>query len=835
MFKKKREYVNQLTELIKNNPNIDVETVFTHEQLSITIRNEAKIFLDYIFPEKEIESDDPILPNYDKIIDYALSNKTHEFIEDKSDFPNLNIVNQNAASFLSSPSKRLNELVNNDKKKRLFKKLRYFICSECKANSLAVGNFSRIFAMWITKNPEEFEINNIHKHYFYVDNFTIDDLIKFCVKNVQELAYAELLERFLTTEYDSESVNEIRTKVLYEILQRVRDFIGDIVKVDKLDNNAISMTFFQHDQQNNNYKTESAKKQLKDINNSKQDPIANLSQSVPVKKKRKIKPHISHIQNDENPTNDNQTENIKDENIQQQTNIFQIKMQPLTYELNTIPIPKHITEIPKQYPNALKGTTCVKTSQLIPISKEIRYEDGNKLLAYTLINTIWSSGCETPAIFELIQKQKQNDNQKKILEYLLFIGVFGYSNVMVSSTAFRILNIIINGDPKFEIPPIPKEDRKSKLDNDIIDFYADFVVFDIENLSNLAVFSFPIFYNHVYKELKAEKDSIVVYGLKNIESRYLGPDKKYGKTLKHTTNKKGLTPFVYLTPIVLTEPPLSTELTASYFKILNSIFTERNELLGKLKIELEDEKELERIVERVKDIDEFYLNFISYRFEYPGLEGRFNIFELVEKLFPLNQRVYTTDEDKPNTLYDEEQILKIHELSKGSFSRPLFNNSIVRVAKVLLRNLFLISMDAPLISKHSPTQMPYFVLKRKITEKDIDEINQIKEIETKNRIIEKKNKEIFERSRRLSQSRKRKIEEEDEEEEAKVSDPDDDTNETEENHEEVVVRPEEISPQAEDEMYLIELLLTQYEFIKIKSEFNKNATGPRKPQDPNGL
>ena len=730
MFKKKVTYTNQLTELIKNNPNINVETVFSHEQLSITIRNEAPDFIKYVFPEDELDKDKPELSKFEEVLDYALTNKEYPFDEDNSPYPNLHIINQNAASFLSSPSKKLTENANNDKEKRLYRRLRGFIFdSNNSANSMVAGNFSRIFIMWYTKNPKEFSDDASIKA-FYEDNFSIDILIKFCIDNVQELAYAELLERFLTTEFDPDSFDKTRTIVLYEILQRVRDIIGRKIKILELDDSENSATI----NMNNEYH----------FFNKKSSKLSDL--------------------------------------------------QPPTHYLERIPLPEYIKDCPGETPRILKSEkekNHFDTSTLMPVDKKIADGDSseNKLLAYTLINAIWLSANETPSLFEFIQSQQPKDefgDKKRIIEYLFFIGVFGSSNLMVMSTAFRILNVVINGDPKFEIPPITKEDRKNQLGNDIVDYYAEFVVFDIENLSNLAIFSFPIFYNHVYKELKAEKDSIVVYGLKNIESRYLGPDKKYGKTLKHTTNKKGLTPFVYLTPIVLTEPPLSTELTASYFKILNSIFTERNELLGKLKIELEDEKELERIVERVKDIDEFYLNFISYRFEYPGLEGRFNIFELVEKLFPLNPRVYTIKEEKLKALYKDKEIQKIKNFSKDS--RPLINDSIAKIADILLMNSFLSSIDAPkLISDHSPNQPPYFTKKTKVTPVDKEEIEMVKTLKCKLNADDG-----FINTDRVISSEYSIL----------------------------------------SEMYLIDLLLIKYSYIQLKSKFNKNTAGPRDDTKP---
>ena len=93
MFKKKKAYTNQLTELITSNPNVKVETILSHEQLSITIRNEAPAFLEYFFPEDELQQENPNLPHFDEIIKYALTDKKHRFEDDDSPLPNTYLFN----------------------------------------------------------------------------------------------------------------------------------------------------------------------------------------------------------------------------------------------------------------------------------------------------------------------------------------------------------------------------------------------------------------------------------------------------------------------------------------------------------------------------------------------------------------------------------------------------------------------------------------------------------------------------------------------------------------------------------------------------------------------
>ena len=107
--KKKQKYTNELTELILNDKNIAVEKVFSHELLSITIRNEAADFMEYIFPADQMEEKNPDLPNFDLVIEYALTNKEYKFEDDINTYPLTFIIGRNATNFLASPGKKLNE------------------------------------------------------------------------------------------------------------------------------------------------------------------------------------------------------------------------------------------------------------------------------------------------------------------------------------------------------------------------------------------------------------------------------------------------------------------------------------------------------------------------------------------------------------------------------------------------------------------------------------------------------------------------------------------------------------------------------------------------------
>lgn len=645
MFKKARNnYTNPLIELIisakKEGKKLEFERVFSHEFLSVTIRNEAAAFLDYIFPGDQIKNENPKLPNFDLAIDYALNGKHYKFEEDESENPFTFIISRNAANFLSSPSKKLNELGNEDKRKQIFRSLRGFIQSESAKNSMCAGNFTRIFLTWYSRNPEEFEDEDKTKD-FYKDSFSIENLIQFCVLNIKELSYAELLERFLTADFDIERQNYIRSFVMYEILQKVRDIIGEEIHNNELDDETNSITI---------YRNQTYPKVL--------------------------------------------TDQIK-------------KSQPLSWKYEQIPIPSYLGD-------SLEPSKPLKTNDkvnlsIIPIEdKEIPWSDEEKaLFGYTLINIIWTASTESSTIFEFIQSQRPEgifSKKKRILEYLLFVGVFGYEFIMISSTAFRILDIVVNGDEKLDINRIKKEDRKDQKDVDIINGYADYVVFNNNNISNLAIFSFPIFYDHIYVGLKAKEDSIAKYSIFDLKSRYI-LNRKSGRN--YTANGKGLTPFVYMMPAVMTEPPISTDLCNSYFKILTRLCDERHKLAEDIN-EAADQEELEEMIETIDKIDNLYLDFITYKFEYQDIKGRYNIFELAEKIFPIDPQIYTYDDKKLAKLkIGSKEKAKISE--SAARVHPLINHSFVQITNIIKRNeTFLNTEEGPLITPKNTSPLPQF-------------------------------------------------------------------------------------------------------------------------------
>ena len=98
---------NALTKLIQSKPNIDIEIVLLHDDLSQTIEKESDILYNRIL----LDEDEPWL---NKIFDYALFNKIppQKYKVNNS----INQINKNASSFLENCGRRFMNYFNNSPK-----------------------------------------------------------------------------------------------------------------------------------------------------------------------------------------------------------------------------------------------------------------------------------------------------------------------------------------------------------------------------------------------------------------------------------------------------------------------------------------------------------------------------------------------------------------------------------------------------------------------------------------------------------------------------------------------------------------------------------------------
>ena len=215
-FFQKRVVSNKLTKLIENNPDVDIEEVLLHEDLSPTIREESEILYKRILQKEE----DDEAQWFHQIINYALFDKR----EPKKYRPQNKIkqINKNAANFLENCGRKFTNYFitrNNQKNKKdefiikpavlqkyLQDTITKFMSPKNKYNKdpMYAGHFQRFienFLRWQALDSDE----------------TIGNLISFLVKNCRILAYQQLITR-LISDYNGAVENEVIYKLLTQML-----------------------------------------------------------------------------------------------------------------------------------------------------------------------------------------------------------------------------------------------------------------------------------------------------------------------------------------------------------------------------------------------------------------------------------------------------------------------------------------------------------------------------------------------------------------------------------------------------------------------------------------
>lgn len=302
----------------------------------------------------------------------------------------------------------------------------------------------------------------------------------------------------------------------------------------------------------------------------------------------------------------------------------------------------------------------------------------DSILQYLLIAALWSSAYENPTIFDFIV---ESDQHHKFIEKLLTIGIFGCENTMLCSTVFKILNIIVNGSPSIDIQPLRERCSQEKWVeySKLLQQYVDYINYDPENVSTLAVFSFPIFWNLKCSRYPVKpEDSIKVSKFVASSSKRNADGQIRKKTQTFRTNSDYLMPIQILVPAVFSEPPLSTELNTYYIEALTNFRKQRLALdlplsewyiIDSDKEDPANEKNWTRSVE----LDKLFLDLVTFKFQNkksntPGdLTEPLRLLQMLEKYFPINPHVY------------EFEDCELKKKEEAAF--PVINNNFFRLTE----------------------------------------------------------------------------------------------------------------------------------------------------------
>lgn len=206
-----RKFENQLTKDIISN-KLNLEQVILHNDLSVSLRNESKELLDFLFQPD----------NYDDLINYALFDKSPETEEYK--YLTKKQINNNAANILSYPSRKIKQIilksVNGKKKPLLLQKMEIFLKKKnyC-LDPFYAGHFERIYESILREQESGFDT-------FFNENF-VSKLIPHVIENILIFPYRELFQALLEDFIDE--MGEERTDYILEIILQQATFYSFIL------------------------------------------------------------------------------------------------------------------------------------------------------------------------------------------------------------------------------------------------------------------------------------------------------------------------------------------------------------------------------------------------------------------------------------------------------------------------------------------------------------------------------------------------------------------------------------------------------------------------------
>ncbi|OHT07455.1 hypothetical protein TRFO_24264 [Tritrichomonas foetus] len=571
------EYQNDLTLMIKTR-SPSLYDVLKHEQLLTTLRNEAPSFLDFFFPPEEMKKEELNLPNFDLLIELALSshkNPTHHVLFQ---------LNRNASNVLCYPSRKFQELVVSDKKRRLFLKLRNFMNdSKNNQNSMFIGHFCRIFEAYLRSHPHillangillnktsvicpsdgeedlqdsndsdifnkpilirkfsNFEQGNqfsqslrsnksmpiikneLVQEYLFEDSFSKEKFLDFVIHNCKFLPFREFLSNLLS-EFISLFPNAIK-KILH---------FAAIVALNLYDLRQLA-TKSKNDRRSDE-EFFSFKKGLKKLENHS---LNYKKEKIPFYQNLKINLNLKYP---------NQTKKDKF--------IHNVKRNLSYYSLH---------ENKKENRSEDPSKKIFKNiNNELDLKKEKMSFEEMKNLIYFLLSSI-----RLAFSFDSTILQKLNEDED-ILLYLLTCGVFSDKYSIISKESFDLLNFILNDT---------NEDGTIKSLNlnppSLVDDFAKFFEFDVNEITPQMIAALKIFWNHRFKydmnKITTEKQQILCnLEIIDIDDKILA---KHGISQYET--KSGITVLEMLFPIALIEPPVSIQLSNEFLSIIKHLNNE---------------------------------------------------------------------------------------------------------------------------------------------------------------------------------------------------------------------------------------------------------------------
>lgn len=509
---------NELTELLAKEPNLSMVDLLQHNCLSSSARSENPAFLDY-FRGKDPTTGEPRLR---MLVDWAFTRKynTPELDRRFRIFQ----LNRNASSILCFPSQKLKDMLMKDG--YLFEVLTNWEHSETVSDPIFAGHFARVVERVILFDSEDLKERN----------FDLRKLIRFCINNVEILAYQGLLSHLAL-----ESTELFETIEGYGTGDQAKskyfeDILREVVRLSMTIESRIAHGLGRHAEEVRKSLNWTAKSRLR----------RNIPNPMSMDKKNPVPVPSYHVADE-----------------------FAVKSMKKQREIHGFE---------ERTDQRRKAMGWEKN-----MHKKLRLES-IQMKAYLLLSAIQNGIVANSDIVKILQT-------KEIIELLLMVCVYCDDFSMIAPTAARILKQILYGYTEEElVAPLENHSAKKHDDNgmvlvyepeflvtgvfheatdynidEIISEYAEDIRFHDLITPKMAAL-FPIFWNYRYYDLEGEVTTRYPDMDIELERPVSDPDSK--PETYHYEQPKGKTPLELYNHLLFEEPPMSDALCHEILRVI---------------------------------------------------------------------------------------------------------------------------------------------------------------------------------------------------------------------------------------------------------------------------
>jgi hypothetical protein len=496
-----------LTDLIDSRPDCPLFEVIIHPELSPTVRNEARQFIDYLKGQDSGFGQDHT--RLETLLEWALTDKPNKWLaaqgslDQQAQLARFTIFqpNRNASTVLAYPSRALWELIeprrDDGSSSSLRDRVLTFLDPEncLRLSPIFAGHFQRIIECFLRLSAELDQ---------WFPAARLQSLVDFCLENIDILAYQQLITHLMS---------DFATRLEPVYGESGFGFLKLILRV------AVQRTLEVH----NIFLRKSPQDQAELAFALQRSRVAEFNAFQKV------------------PTNH----------------------EPASWKHKRIPTAKWLISGTAD-PHDLSGKLTkhiLGRIQHFMISTQVPEEmlEKTKLRVFLLLNSIVQMVNENPDILCVLQNERNN---YELIELLLLCGVLADPVSMVSVQAFRLLKMVLYGLDVVDVVTIEGIWTTPEVAR-LVDLYAGDFEFG-DPLTPQMIAAFRLFWNHRYDNLTFEGRVLEPMKFPLVNEK--GDDVK-DQTFEHIRSP-AMTPLERFGSFLLDEPPLSDAFNFQIFSVL---------------------------------------------------------------------------------------------------------------------------------------------------------------------------------------------------------------------------------------------------------------------------